>query len=64
MFGNSFPDIYGGQPAYDRVRGQIIPRTGPTLDILDEAFTSENWIVSPGAYTVLLELGCSSDQNS
>lgn len=46
----------------DRVRGQQMPKTGPTLDylgtskcpslfsrslpLLDEAFTSENWIVS------------------
>ena len=34
-----------GQPAQDRVRNQQLPRTGPTLDTLDEAFTSTNWIV-------------------
>lgn len=29
----------------DRVRQQQVPNVGPTLDYLDEAFTSENWIV-------------------
>lgn len=57
----SFADLYGGGQAQDRVRGQVIPSPGPTLDFLgklsialpncnthhciDEAFTSENWIV-------------------
>jgi hypothetical protein len=57
----SFGDLFGGGPAQDRVRGQVIPNPGPTLDFLgkfsialphcnthqpiDEAFTSENWIV-------------------
>jgi len=57
----SFADLFGGGPAQDRVRGQVIPNPGPTLDFLgklsiswshcdthhhiDEAFTSENWIV-------------------
>jgi len=40
-----FNELYGGQPAVDRVRGQTMPSVGPTLDYLDEAFTSENWIV-------------------
>jgi len=40
-----FAELYGGQPAQDRVRGQTVPAIGPTLDYLDEAFTSENWIV-------------------
>ncbi|GBE86670.1 oligosaccharyl transferase STT3 subunit [Sparassis latifolia] len=40
-----FPELFGGNQAVDRVRGQQIPKTGPTLDYLDEAFTSENWIV-------------------
>lgn len=30
----SFADLYGGQPAQDRVRGQKIPATSPSLDIL------------------------------
>ncbi|KIP03820.1 glycosyltransferase family 66 protein [Phlebiopsis gigantea 11061_1 CR5-6] len=40
-----FNELFGGQPAMDRVRGQQVPKAGPTLDYLDEAFTSENWIV-------------------
>jgi len=40
-----FAELFGGGPAQDRVRGQTIPNSGPTLDFLDEAFTSENWIV-------------------
>jgi len=38
-------ELFMGQPAQDRVRNQQLPRTGPTLDTLDEAFTSTNWIV-------------------
>ncbi|KAI0287353.1 Oligosaccharyl transferase STT3 subunit [Russula brevipes] len=40
-----FNELFGGGQAQDRVRGQAIPSPGPTLDYLDEAFTSENWIV-------------------
>ena len=40
-----YPDLFGGQMAQDRVRGQKIPPNAASLDILDEAFTSENWIV-------------------
>jgi len=40
-----FAELFGGNQAVDRVRGQQMPKTGPTLDYLDEAFTSENWIV-------------------
>ncbi|KXN88003.1 Dolichyl-diphosphooligosaccharide--protein glycosyltransferase subunit stt3 [Leucoagaricus sp. SymC.cos] len=40
-----FEDLYGGNQPMDRVRQQQLPREGPTLDYLDEAFTSENWIV-------------------
>ena len=40
-----FGELFGGQRAQDRVRGQQLPAIGPTLDYLDEAFTSENWIV-------------------
>ena len=61
----SFAELFGGNQAADRVRGQNVPKTGPTLDYLgtsshliqmwltsdmgfpaEEAFTSENWIVS------------------
>lgn len=31
--------------AQDRVRGVRLPEVGPTLNVLDEAFTSENWII-------------------
>ena len=31
--------------AQDRVRGVRLPETGPTLDTIEEAFTSENWII-------------------
>ncbi|KAF8719176.1 hypothetical protein AX14_013140 [Amanita brunnescens Koide BX004] len=40
-----FAELFGGSQAVDRVRQQNMPKTGPTLDILDEAYTSENWIV-------------------
>ncbi|KDQ19480.1 glycosyltransferase family 66 protein [Botryobasidium botryosum FD-172 SS1] len=40
-----FNELFGGQRAADRVRNQQLPAVGPTLDYLDEAFTSENWIV-------------------
>ncbi|KAF9030832.1 oligosaccharyl transferase STT3 subunit [Hymenopellis radicata] len=41
-----FAELFGGSgQATDRVRNQQIPKVGPTLDYLDEAFTSENWIV-------------------
>lgn len=29
----------------DRVRGVKLPDQGPTLDTVEEAFTSENWII-------------------
>ncbi len=42
---NRFADLGGGQGALtDRVRNQQIPPL-PPLDYLEEAFTSENWIV-------------------
>jgi dolichyl-diphosphooligosaccharide--protein glycosyltransferase len=41
-----FAELFGGNQANDRVRGQQLPKVGPTLDYVDEAFTSENWIVS------------------
>ncbi|KAF5361740.1 hypothetical protein D9756_002145 [Leucocoprinus leucothites] len=40
-----FEELYGGGQPVDRVRQQHLPKQGPTLDYLDEAFTSENWIV-------------------
>jgi dolichyl-diphosphooligosaccharide--protein glycosyltransferase len=40
-----FAELFGGQQAADRVRNQRIPNAAIQLDTLDEAFTSENWIV-------------------
>ncbi|RSH86444.1 oligosaccharyl transferase stt3 subunit [Apiotrichum porosum] len=42
-----FPELYGGHPATDRVRQQRIPEHGTHehLETIEEAFTSENWIV-------------------
>ncbi|KAL7409442.1 putative oligosaccharyltransferase [Mrakia frigida] len=51
-----FPELFGGQRTLDRVRNQDIPES-PTLDVLDEAFTSENWIVRIYAVKPLDPLG-------
>ncbi|KZO92856.1 glycosyltransferase family 66 protein [Calocera viscosa TUFC12733] len=40
-----FNELFSGSPAFDRVRNQQLPREGPKLDYIEEAFTSENWIV-------------------
>jgi len=40
-----FNEVFGGRQPYDRVRNQPLPIKGPELSVLDEAFTSENWIV-------------------
>ncbi|CAK5267435.1 unnamed protein product, partial [Mycena citricolor] len=40
-----FADLFGGAQPTDRVRNQQLPVKGPTLDYLDEAYTTENWIV-------------------
>jgi len=40
-----FNELFGNSQPTDRVRNQKLPPTSPTLDVLDEAFTSENWIV-------------------
>ena len=41
-----FNELFGGKPGMDRVRGGPTATEGPQLDYLEEAFTSENWIVS------------------
>lgn len=42
----NFVDLFNGQQAVDRVRNQRLSTSmQPTLDTLEEAFTSENWIV-------------------
>lgn len=40
-----FHELFGGQPPMDRVRKQRLPTKGPELSVLEEAYTSENWIV-------------------
>ncbi|KAF9974055.1 oligosaccharyl transferase stt3 subunit [Actinomortierella ambigua] len=40
-----FAELFGGQGGYDRVRGARLPAQGPQLNVLEEAFTSENWLV-------------------
>lgn len=41
-----FPELYGGREAIDRVRGQTIPKDAvPSLSVVEEVFTSENWMV-------------------
>lgn len=35
----------GGQQPMDRVRGVRLPSEGPVLNTVEEAFTSENWII-------------------
>jgi len=39
-----FLDVFGGRQAMDRVRNQKIT-TAPELNVVEEAFTSENWLV-------------------
>lgn len=36
---------YGKPPGYDRARQKVIGKTDVTLSLLEEAFTSEHWIV-------------------
>lgn len=41
-----FAEIFNGREATDRVRGQVIPANmAPELSVLEEAFTSQNWMV-------------------
>lgn len=41
----NYNSLFPAGQAQDRVRGVKLPATGPTLNTLEEAFTSENWIV-------------------
>lgn len=41
----NYNSLFGGQPATDRVRGVRLPAEGPELHTVEEAFTSENWII-------------------
>ncbi|ORY78500.1 Oligosaccharyl transferase STT3 subunit-domain-containing protein [Protomyces lactucae-debilis] len=40
-----FAELFPPGQAQDRVRGQVIPNESPVLDTLEEAYTTENWIV-------------------
>ena len=37
--------LFPAGQAQDRVRGSKLPAKGPELSTLEEAFTSENWII-------------------
>lgn len=37
--------LFPAGQAQDRVRGSKLPAEGPQLSTLEEAFTSENWII-------------------
>merc|ERR1711939_193264 len=41
----NYNQLFPAGQAQDRVRGSRLPAEGPELSILDEAFTSENWII-------------------
>lgn len=41
----NYNSLFPAGQAQDRVRGVKLPAQGPTLDTVEEAFTSENWIV-------------------
>jgi dolichyl-diphosphooligosaccharide--protein glycosyltransferase len=41
----NYNSLFPPGQAQDRVRGVKLPEVGPTLNTLDEAFTSENWII-------------------
>ena len=41
----NYHSLFPAGQATDRVRGSRMPAEGPTLNTLEEAFTSENWII-------------------
>jgi dolichyl-diphosphooligosaccharide---protein glycosyltransferase len=41
----NFNQLFPGGHAQDRVRGARLPVEGPQLSTIEEAFTSENWII-------------------
>ncbi|TIA79473.1 hypothetical protein E3P98_03273 [Wallemia ichthyophaga] len=45
MVYHRFAELFGSRPAVDRVRQIQLPKKGPQLESLEEAFTSENWLV-------------------
>ncbi|KAG6013938.1 oligosaccharyl transferase stt3 subunit [Claviceps lovelessii] len=42
---HNYQNLFPPGQASDRVRGVRLPEKGPVLDTLEEAFTSENWII-------------------
>jgi dolichyl-diphosphooligosaccharide--protein glycosyltransferase len=41
----NFHGLFPQGQAVDRVRGSHVPSPGPVLNTLEEAYTSENWII-------------------
>jgi len=41
----NFNSLFPAGQATDRVRGSRLPAQGPELSTVEEAFTSENWII-------------------
>lgn len=41
----NYNTLFPAGQAQDRVRGAHLPADGPQLNTLEEAFTSENWII-------------------
>lgn len=41
----NYQSLFPPGQAVDRVRGTKVPSESPTLDTMEEAFTSENWII-------------------
>ena len=41
----NYNSLFPAGQAQDRVRGSRLPAQGPQLNTLEEAFTSENWII-------------------
>ena len=42
---HNYQNLFPAGQAVDRVRGARLPAESPQLDTLEEAFTSENWII-------------------
>lgn len=41
----NYDKLFPAGQAQDRVRGSRLPAQGPELSTIEEAFTSENWII-------------------
>ena len=41
----NYHSLFPPGQASDRVRGSRVPDVGPVLNTIEEAFTSENWII-------------------